>query len=86
MVGLIREEMIRESFERYFLEALQDAKVRELADSCSEKGFRIIRAEDQEDPTFDLLVENPEDGLITAFGVKVLPRGGDPQDVQAELD
>ncbi len=64
---------MRELFESYFVEALHDAKLRELANSYERKGFAVRQPRDGEDSAFDLLMENPKDGRITAFEVKVSP-------------
>ncbi len=64
---------MREEFESYFVRALHDAKIRELVDTYSKKGFRIREGSESSDEMFDLLVEDPKTGKITAFEVKVSP-------------
>jgi hypothetical protein len=66
---------MREDFENYFVQALHNAKIQELVESYTKKGFLVRDPPNQGDPAFDLLVENPRDGHVTAFEVKVMPLG-----------
>ncbi len=72
-----------ENFENYFVKALHDAKVRHLEESLTTNGFVVRAPEDRDDAAFDLVAENPKDGQVRAYEVKVLPLG---EAARAQID
>lgn len=60
-------------FENYFVKALYEAKIQELIDNYSKRGFIAERNAFVDNQEFDLLLHNSEKSQTLAFEVKIPP-------------
>lgn len=64
---------MQKNFENYFAEALHEAKIRELIDRFSQKGFKQRQSVDANNQQFDLIFDDPKTNQTIVFEVKTLP-------------
>lgn len=60
-------------FETYFTRALYDAKIDELVDTYSKKGYIVQERPRSRDDGFDLVLFDPNNKKTVAFEIKMLP-------------
>lgn len=64
---------MQKRFENYFVKALHDAKIQELTESYSKRGFKADKNVPIGNQEVDLLLRHPTENKTLVFEVKILP-------------
>lgn len=76
---------MNEHFESYFNKALQDAKISELIDNYTKRGFVVQKTQPENHDNYDLVLRNEAKRQTVAFEVKLLPLDNESKDAIERL-